>query len=92
MATLQTTIQQIKLLIDNENPKFAPIKFVYIMDILETFKLFVFNRMKKLAFPNLSDDKIERLNCTDSDSQRPLLANARHSPYFSPPARSGQPS
>ena len=33
------------------------------MDILETFKLFVFNRMKKLAFPNLSDDKIEKLNC-----------------------------
>lgn len=46
---------------ENENPRFAPIKFVYVMDILEKFGRNVFHRMKKLSFPNKSEDEISKL-------------------------------
>lgn len=61
VGTLQITIQQIKLLIDNEEPRFAPIKWVYVMDILERFRSFIFMRMKKLSFPNKTDEELQNM-------------------------------
>ena len=46
------------MLIKNDNVKFAPIKYVYVMDILETLRGFVFMRMKTLAFPNLDEKRL----------------------------------
>lgn len=46
---------------DNEAPLFAPLKFIHVIDILETFSGYVFLRMKKLSFPNKTDDEIKKL-------------------------------
>ena len=46
---------------DNEVPIFAPLKYVHVMDILDSFGEYVFMRMKKLSFPNLSDDELKKL-------------------------------
>ena len=35
-----------KLLIENDAPKFYPVKYVYVLDIIEQFGIFVFERMK----------------------------------------------
>ena len=48
---------------DNEAPLFAPLKFIHVIDILETFSGYVFLRMKKLSFPNKTDDEIKKLTC-----------------------------
>lgn len=48
---------------DNEAPLFAPLKFIHVVDILETFSGYVFLRMKKLSFPNKTDDEIKKLTC-----------------------------
>ena len=58
VASLQVTIQSCKLLVENDFPKFYPVKFVFVMDILEQFGIFVFERMKALSFVNLSEEKI----------------------------------
>lgn len=63
VASLQLTIQSCKLLIDNEKPLFAPIKYVYVIDILETFGKFVIERLLKLAYPNYSDQRISEISC-----------------------------
>ena len=42
-------------MIDNEKPMFAPFKYVYVIDILETFGKFVIERLLRLAYPNYSD-------------------------------------
>lgn len=55
VLSLQLGIQACKLLIDNEKTFFAPIKYVYIIDILETFGKFVIERLMKLSYPNYSD-------------------------------------
>ncbi|KRX02875.1 hypothetical protein PPERSA_04078 [Pseudocohnilembus persalinus] len=62
VASLQLSIQQIKLLIENENPRFAPIKYVYIIDILEQFGRNVLNRMKRLTFPQKTYSELEKTN------------------------------
>ncbi|EGR27329.1 hypothetical protein IMG5_197970 [Ichthyophthirius multifiliis] len=65
VGTLQITIQAIKLFNDNEQPKFSPYKYVYIMDILDSFSKFVFQRMKKLAFPTYNAEKLKNLTFFD---------------------------
>ena len=47
-----------KLLIENDAPKFYPVKYVYVLDIVEQFGIFVFERMKNLSFVNMSEEKI----------------------------------
>ncbi|KAL4504159.1 hypothetical protein ABPG72_020997 [Tetrahymena utriculariae] len=61
VGTLQITIQAIKLFADNDQPRFAPYKYVYIMDILDSFSKFVFQRMKKLSFPQYTSEKLKTL-------------------------------
>lgn len=51
VASLQLAIQSCKLLIDNEMPLFAPLKYVYAVDILETFGKFVIDRLLRLSYP-----------------------------------------
>lgn len=55
VTSLQLAIQSCKLLIDNDKPLFAPVKYVYIIDILETFGKFVIDRLLKLSYPQYSD-------------------------------------
>lgn len=55
VVALQLAIHACKLLIDNERPNFAPIKFIYVIDILETFGRFVIERLLKLSYPGYSD-------------------------------------
>ena len=55
VLSLQLGIQACKLLIDNEKIFFAPIKYVFIIDILETFGKFVIERLMRLSYPNYSD-------------------------------------
>lgn len=45
-------------MIENDAPKFYPVKYVYVMDIVEQFGIFVFERMKALSFVNMSEEKI----------------------------------
>lgn len=61
VSTLQIAIQSCKLLVENDQPKFYPLKFVYVADIIEEFGNLVFQRMKKLAFPHLPDEKLKEL-------------------------------
>ncbi|CAD8106301.1 unnamed protein product [Paramecium sonneborni] len=62
VASLQLAIQSCKLLIDNDKPLFAPVKYVYIIDILETFGKFVIERLLKLSYPQYTDQKIAEIS------------------------------
>ncbi|KAM3141230.1 hypothetical protein pb186bvf_006615 [Paramecium bursaria] len=62
VASLQLAIQSCKLLIDNEKPLFAPIKYIHVIDVLETFGKFVVERLLKLSYPNYTDQKISELS------------------------------
>ena len=61
------TIQSLKLLHDTSNAKFHAVKFAYIMEIVEEFGICVFERIKKLSFPHLSDERIKELTISDLD-------------------------
>jgi hypothetical protein len=52
-------------LADTDKPQFHPIKFIYIIDILENFSMYVFGRMKSLAFPHLPPEKLNHLKISD---------------------------
>lgn len=62
VSSLQITIQSCKLLVENDFPKFYPVKYVYVIDIVEQFGIFVFERMKSLCFVNLGEEKIFQMN------------------------------
>lgn len=62
VSSLQITIQSCKLLVENDFPKFYPVKYVYVIDIVEQFGIFVFERMKSLSFVNLGEEKIFQMN------------------------------
>lgn len=46
---------------DNEVPIFAPLKYVHVIDILETFGEFVYMRMKKLSFPTVPEEELKKM-------------------------------
>lgn len=54
MAALQLTIQSTKLLHDTEKAKFHALKFAYVIDIVESFGIYVYERIKTLSFPGVS--------------------------------------
>jgi hypothetical protein len=46
------------LLHDTSNAKFHALKFAYVVEIVDRLGILVFERIKKLSFPNLTQDKI----------------------------------
>ena len=46
---------------DTDEPNFYPAKYTYVIDLLETFSMLVFERIKKLSFPKLSDEKLKEV-------------------------------
>ena len=61
MTALQLTIQATKLLHDTQKAKFHALKFAYVIDIVESFGIFVFERIKSLSFPGVSAEKIKQI-------------------------------
>jgi len=61
VLALQLAIQGVKLLMDTEEPNFYPAKYTFVIDLLEVFSMLVFERIKKLSFPKLTDDKLKEI-------------------------------
>ena len=55
------SFQGLKLLIETEEPSFYPVKYVYVIDMIEVFSKLVFERIKKLSFPNLTDEELKKV-------------------------------
>lgn len=65
VACLQVSIQACKLLHDTSNAKFHAVKFGYVMEIVEEFGINVFERIKRLSFPGLTEERVKELNISD---------------------------
>jgi len=52
---------------DTEEPNFYPAKYTFVIDLLEVFSMLVFERIKKLSFPKLTDDKLKEIRESNID-------------------------
>ena len=59
VGTLQIAIQATKLLHDTEKAKFQALKFASVIDIVEQFGLFVYERIKSLSFPSYTEARLK---------------------------------